>query len=304
MSQNNFVIGVQTKISFGIMPGESLAADNLTAPPNVLATVNGAVTANAVQITVDALSGPIPAGTPLRFGVATVVDLTAGAAIGAVSLAVTALTAAIPAGSTINFLGFSVRTTANAASGATAISVEALPAALLTSDNGYYYGAGFQTVFTIAHAATAATAILVEPIKADIADGAVAVHRGLVLLVGGTTSEEQIQSKDTETVVYGEELPYSTGAVTGASWQVSYSFNVLPSDDGYFRLKYAAVNGLRGIRGWVKKADPIPAGYTVGESIQGLCDVTDFSVTNGADGIIQGKCTFKGRGKPTIGHYA
>jgi hypothetical protein len=99
-------------------------------------------------------------------------------------------------------------------------------------------------------------------------------------------------------------LGYSTGIVTKAAWNLSYSFNVLPSDPGYFRLAAAATQAVGGIRGWVRKVDPAPSGYTNGESIEGLCDVTDFTKSNPADGIITGKCTFKGRGAPVIKHYS
>lgn len=158
-------------------------------------------------------------------------------------------------------------------------------------------------VYTTASAKKGATEIAIEATTVGIPDGATGTYTAMLLLEGGTTSDEQIQAQDTESMVYNDELGYSTGQVTKATWMISYSFNVLPSDIGYARLSYAAIHAARGIRGWVRKEDPAPAGYTKGEVIEGLCDVTDFSKSNPSDGIITGKCTFKGRGAPSQKHY-
>lgn len=158
--------------------------------------------------------------------------------------------------------------------------------------------------YTTASAIAGAVSLAVEALSAAIPDGAQATYTAMLELVGGTTSDEQIQGNDTTTTVYGDELGFETGVVTKASANISYSFNVLPSDPGYFRLKYAAVHAVQGIRGWVRKEDPAPSGYENGESIEGLVDVTDWSTSNPADNIITGKCTFKFRGAPTIKHYS
>lgn len=191
-------------------------------------------------------------------------------AVGSTTLPVTALTNPVPAGTPIP----------------------------LTS------GANKYLVYTTDHAKTGDVELKIEATTVAIPDGAQGQYIALLLLVGGTTSDEQIQATDTETTIYGDDLGFSTGIVTKASASISYSFNVLPSDPGYFRLKYAAVNAVRGMRGWLKKEDPAPSGYTKGESIEGLVDVTDWSTSNPSDGIITGKCSFKFRGAPSIKHYA
>ncbi len=305
MSQN-FVIGVQTEILFGIMPGELLLLDNPTAPPDVVMTTSAAANAGTATIALTALTKPVAAGSLLKFAVPVLVTLSANAAENATSLAVSALSGDIPDNSTIYFFnaGFQVNTTAEAANAATTVPIDPLPAALESGAVGYYFTTAFKLAYSTKDAKTGDTSLFVEPLAETIATGSVCLHSGLQLLQGGTTSDEQIQSKDTESQIYGKGLIYSTGKVTGASWQVSYSFNVLPSDPGYFSLKYAAANAIAGVRGWVRKLDPAPDGYTVGERIEGVCDVTDFSKTNPSDNIITGKCTFKGRGTPTIGHYA
>lgn len=201
------------------------------------------------------------------------ITLSAAATLGAISLLVTALSGPVPAGTAI----------------------------VLTSGSG---GSAVKTtVYTTESAKAGATALKVEATSGAIASGATGSYKAMLLLVGGTTSDEQIQANDQEVTVYGDDLGFSTGIVTKANWSISYSFNVLPSDLGYARLVYAAQNAVKGIHAWVRKEDPAPAGYTTGEIIEGLCQVTDFSKSNPADGIITGKCTFKGRGTPTLSHY-
>jgi hypothetical protein len=310
MANQNFIIGVKTRFFFGLMPSSLLALATPTVPQDVVVTTTSSTNAAATSMAVSALGAAIPKGTPISMAAAatttTLVTLTALAAIGATSLACSATSADIPSGSTINFNGESVTTTALASSGATTISVLPLVFGIASGAKGFYSGETMVTVYTTADAASGATAISIEAQtgRTTIASGGFGVHRGLVLLEGGTTSNQQMQSTDTETRVYGTKLPYSTGTVTGASWQASYTTNVLPTDIGFFRLKYAAVNALDGVRGWVNKMDPVPTGFTQGDAIQGLCDVTDFQQTNPADGIITATCTFKGRGTPTITHAA
>lgn len=306
MAGNNFVLGVQTKIYFGIVPAETLALETPTAPPDVLVTMGAAANAGAGSLTVSALPGPLPPGTPLAFAPAVVVDPTASAIVGATSLTVTALTADIPAGATIyfDFGRTRVRTTAAAASGATTISTRPLTKAIADTQTGYYFSEAFKYAYTTASAATGATSVLVKALGAQIANGAIALHQGMLSLQGGTNSEESISADDTETTTYGEGIQYSSGLVTSASWEVSYDFNVLPSDPGYNRMSYAAQNAIGGVYGWLRKEDPIPAGKATGEIIEGLCQITDWSKSNPADGIIEGSCTFTGRGTPTLDNAA
>lgn len=306
MSAQDFVIGVQTEIYFGVMPAELLTLDHPTAPPDVVLNTSAVANAGAATIALTALTQPVAAGSLMKFAVPFLVTLSAAAAENATSLTVTPLPHPLPDNATIYFFeaGFQVNTSAAAANDDPTVSVDPLPAALPNGAVGYYFSTPFTLVYTTKHAKTGDISLFVEPLAASIPSGAIALHSGLQLLEGGTTSDEQIQSKDTESQTYGKGLKYSTGKVTGASWQVSYSFNVLPTDPGYFSMKYAAQNALAGVRGWVKKVDPAPDGYTIGELIQGVCDVTDFTKTNPSEGIITGKATFKGRGTPTIGHYA
>lgn len=78
----------------------------------VLVKLNGAASADATSLTVDALSGAIPAGTLLHFG------------------------------ESKEF----ARVTVAAAAGATSLTVEALPAAIEDNDEAYYAGDGVKRI--------------------------------------------------------------------------------------------------------------------------------------------------------------
>jgi hypothetical protein len=159
-------------------------------------------------------------------------------------------------------------------------------------------------VFTTASAKTGDTSIEVEETTVEIASDAVANYKALLLLVGGTTADEAIQSNDTETMIFGDELNYSTGVVTGASWTISYQCNVLPVNHGYLRLAYAATYAVDGVLGWVKKEDQAPKGYTKGDSISGVVSVLNLNKTNSAESIVTASLELKGRGSPIISRYS
>lgn len=227
----NFQRGVDTKISFGVMPPSLLDPTiPLAPPPDVTVTTTAGVAALDEDITVTALSGPIAPGSALL--------LIAGTA------------------------KLVVYTTAEAEQGAT--TIEILPAA------------------------------------AAIASGAVANHKGLILLTGGTNSQEQINNQGQQISIYQDETGsgFQDGIVTTANWMFTYNFNALPDDLGYYRLKYTALNAIKGVRGFVRKEDPIGPGITQGERIEGLADIEGWSVDNPADGIVAGNLTFAGRGNP------
>ncbi len=201
-------------------------------------------------------------------------------------------------------------TSAAVSQGATSIPVTATsgPVPVGTPITFSKAGSPDVKVYTTADSVAAAVTIPVEATSQTIPSGAQGTYTALLPLVGGTTSSEQIQSQDTETYPYGTGsgvgVGFGTGIITKATWQVGYTFNVLPSDDGYFRLAYAGRYAINGVYGWLVKQDPVPAGYTNGESIQGLVQVADFQKQNPSDQIITGTLTFKGRGTPIISHYS
>ena len=162
-------------------------------------------------------------------------------------------------------------------------------------------GTASYVVITAADALIGATSIPIVPSTVVIANAAVCTHKGLLLLKGGTNSQEQIQNTSQDIQVYQDVLTgpaFKDGIITDAMWSISYDFKVLPDDLGYGRLKYSVINASAGARGYIRKEDPAPPGYAKGESIEGLADIADWSIDNPSDNIISGKCSFKGRGVP------
>jgi hypothetical protein len=187
------------------------------------------------------------------------------------------------------------------ANGANVLSVSALTGSIAAGTAlSFTSGTDRFVVYTTADALTNATSIAIRESQVSIPSGAVCAHKGLILLKGGTNSQEQIQNTSQDIQVYQDStgLGYKDGIITDAMWQVSYDFKVLPDDLGYYRLKYTAKTAVGGSRGYVRKVDPAPPGFVTGETIEGLADITDWSVDNPSDNIVAGKCTFKGRGEP------
>lgn len=198
------------------------------------------------------------------------ITTTAAIVAGDVTVAVTALTGPVAAGSAIPF-------------------ITGVGPTLVTS-----------IVYTIAPAKTGAVALSILPAVTPIASGAVAAHKGLLLLKGGTTSQESIENQGQAISIYQDETGsgFQDGIITTAMWKLTYNFNALPDDLGYYRLKYVALNAIKGVRGYVRKVDPVPPGFATGEELGGLCDLEGWNGDNPADGIVSRNLTFAGRGNP------
>lgn len=155
-------------------------------------------------------------------------------------------------------------------------------------------------VYTIADAEIGDEQLQILPAEEAIASGATATHKGLLLLKGGTNSQEQINNQGQQISIYQDStgLAYQDGIVTTASWGASYNFNALPDDLGYYRMKYCTVNAINGARGYLRMVDPAAPGFVTGESLEGLVDIEGWNVDKPADGIINGSLNFAGRGAP------
>lgn len=155
-------------------------------------------------------------------------------------------------------------------------------------------------VYTIEDGKIGDTELKILAAEEAIATGATGAHKGLILLKGGTNSQEQINNQGQQISIYQDStgLAYQDGIVTTASWGASYNFNALPDDLGYYRLKHCAVNAINGARGYLRIIDPPAPGFIKGESIEGLVDIEGWNVDKPADGIINGSLNFAGRGAP------
>lgn len=139
--------------------------------------LNGAVLKAAVSITVDALLYALKSGTILDFGAeaTVVVTLSGNEAIGQTAIGVNALSGPIPAGSVLTSgVGEYMTTTADAAAGATSLAVEALEVAWESGDTATYQG-GRKLVKITEDGDVGETALTCEPVQFAIADNAEAI---------------------------------------------------------------------------------------------------------------------------------
>lgn len=88
-----------------IRGGAQVDAAQFSRPDDVVVTVSAAAVAGATSLTVNALSGPIPAGTALDFGTDEFARLSADAATGATTLSVDAIPTALEGGETATYAG-------------------------------------------------------------------------------------------------------------------------------------------------------------------------------------------------------
>ena len=141
--------------------------------------LNGAASAGAVSITVDALPTDLEIGDLLDFGVLEQVVVTASAALAAAtSIGCTALTGPIPSGTVLDFgTNKFARLTAAAAAGATSLTVAAIPTALAGAETATFEG-GQMIAVVDAHADAGATTVTVEDLPFAIADNAEATVPG------------------------------------------------------------------------------------------------------------------------------
>lgn len=296
--------GSGTQVLFGILHPDLLAQDPVPLPPDVQITLASAAVVGAATLTTVALAAPLPAGSALQFyppAGAIAVVLSAAALKGATTLTVTAISAAVAIGAKIQFIGyeFSAEVTAIAASSATTITVKPLKQALLSGAAGRVFAGSFQTAYTSADATTGEISLSVLALDEAIATASIALHRGLLLLQGGTSVSEEVSTDEESVVIFGDGAGYANGSATGASWTMSYEALVLPGEPGYYRLSYAARNAVKGVFGYVVKRDTPASGFIFGEQFEGLCQLVGISKDNPSDGNITFSTSFNGRGEPT-----
>lgn len=172
-------------------------------------------------------------------------------------------------------------------------------------------------VYTAAHARTGDTKLAIVPVTieqiqramksltaTDFATGSTGSYKAKLLLKGGTQSSKQIQNQNTETKIYQEGLAFNTGLITGAGWTVSYTSNVLPLDDGYYRMNYAGVNAIEGVHGYLWLEEPPPIGFSRGSGTAGLVQLENFNTELPADNLVTYTTSFLGRNAPALTPYS
>ena len=294
--------GAGTKIFFGILHPDSMAQDPIPEPPDVLVTLSAVAAAGAPAIAVASLPDVLPAGSALEFyppANVTAVTLGAIALKGALSITTVALPKAIAVGAKIRFPGyeFEVEVSASAVATATSVSVKQLKEGLANSAVGYVFTGAYRTAYTTGHAPASATLV---PVFLDegIVSGAIALHRGMILLQGGKSAKDDTKTDEEVTALFGDSGGYTNGTATNSTWSISYEALALGGEPGYYRLAYAARHAAKGIYGYVLKRDTPPAGFTYGTEVKGICQVMGNTRDNPSTGSINFSTKFNGRGEP------
>ncbi|MCC5640641.1 hypothetical protein LC593_33380 [Nostoc sp. CHAB 5844] len=214
--------------------------------------------------------------------------------------------ALLPLGSRTEPIDVTVTTTAAIASGATSVAVTALTGPIaggtpLTFSNG----TDNLTVYLAKDAKAGATSLNVEPTTAGLTgSSSTAEYKAKLRLLGGTQLNANINSDRTDVLVFEDPLGYKDGAITGQSWELPWTANLLSDDEAFRRVAYAAANAVSGREVYVWQEDPPPAGFAKGDGLKGACCVMNFQKSLQSTAICTVSLTFQGQGSPTITRYA
>lgn len=184
----------------------------------------------------------------------------------------------------------------------TSIGVTALSGAIAKGTPLLFSG-GTKAVLS-ADAAAGATTLTVSPLDGAIADAETATFTAKTRLLGGTQADLSLGNTTTDVLVFEDAGGYNDGAVTGASWSISWSANELLDDTTFDAIEYNARNATSGQEVYIWHESPPPTGYTVGRTYHGPAIIEGFDMTRPSDGLLSYSCTFQGRGTPSFDYPA
>ncbi|MBD2437333.1 hypothetical protein [Nostoc sp. FACHB-110] len=213
--------------------------------------------------------------------------------------------ALLPLGDRTEPVDVEVTASSGITNNATSVTVAALDGPIaggtpLTFDNG----TAELTVYLTADAKEGDTTLHIEAAHAALTGSSTAEYVAKKRLLGGTQLNANINSDRTDVLVFEDPLGYKDGAITGQSWELPWTANLLSSDEAFRRIFYAAANGVSGREVYVWQEDPAPAGATTGDGLKGAAVVMNMNKNLASQGIITFSCTFMGQGSPTITRYA
>lgn len=188
---------------------------------------------------------------------------------------------------------------------ATSITVTALTGAIaggtpLTFDNG----TDTLTIYLSKDAKLGDTAIEIEAADAALTGSSTAAYVAKLRLLGGTQLNANINSDRADVLVFEDELGYKDGAITGQSWELPWTANLLTTDDAFRRVFFAASQAVSGREVYVWQEDAPPAGFAVGDGLRGATVVMNAQKNLQSNSILTVSMTFQGQGSPTITRYS
>lgn len=199
-----------------------------------------------------------------------------------------------------------VTASAAIASSATSIAVTALTGPIAGGTPlTFSDGTDKLTVYLTKDAKLGATTLNVETTTAGLTgSSATAQYTAKLRLLGGTQLNANINSDRTDVLVFEDLLGYKDGAVTGQSWELPWTANLLSDDEAFRRVFYAASQAVSGREVYVWQEDAPPAGYAKGDGLKGATVVMNLQKNLTSTAILTLTCTFMGQGSPTITRYS
>jgi hypothetical protein len=140
--------------------------------------------------------------------------------------------------------------------------------------------------------------VLVKAIDATVTDLS-SMNGGITRLNGGTQAGFNISADQTDSKVFEDELGFAFGIVTGQSWDVPWTANLITADTGHGIVKTAAIGAVSGKKVGITVEVQNNAD-TVISKLEGVAIVTNYSEDYPADGILTYNCTFTGYGTPVL----
>jgi hypothetical protein len=190
-------------------------------------------------------------------------------------------------------------------SAATSVTVTTLDGPIaggtpLTFDNG----TNKLTVYLNKDAKAGDTSLHIEATTAALTGSSTAEYVAKLRLLGGTQLNANINSDRTDVLVFEDLLGYKDGAVTGQSWELPWTANLLSDDEAFRRVFFAASQAVSGREVFVWQEDAPPAGFAVGDGLKGATVVMNLQKSLASTAILSFTCTFMGQGSPTITRYS
>ncbi|MFK0731389.1 MAG: hypothetical protein ACFKPT_02740 [Gloeotrichia echinulata GP01] len=213
--------------------------------------------------------------------------------------------ALLPLGDRTEPIDVTVTAASGITSAATSITVTALSGPIaggtpLLFDNGTTK----LLVYLTRDAKAGATTLTIEPATAALTGSSTAEYVAKLRLLGGTQLNANINSDRADVLVFEDALGYKDGAITGQSWELPWTANLLTTDDAFRRVFYAASQAVSGREVYVWQEDAPPAGYAVGDGLKGATVVMNAQKSLASNAILTVSMTFQGQGSPTITRYS
>jgi hypothetical protein len=213
--------------------------------------------------------------------------------------------ALLPLGDRTEPVDVTVTASSGITSAATSITVTALDGPIaggtpLTFDNG----TAMLTVYLSKDAKAGDVTLHIEPSAAALTGSSTAEYVAKLRLRGGTQLSAKLNADRADVLVFEDELGYKDGAITSQSWELPWTANLLSDDDAFRRVFYAGSQAVSGREVYVWQEDPAPAGYAVGDGLEGAAVIMNLDKSLQSTAICTVTFSIMGQGSPKINRFS